>query len=318
MKLLACLILPAALLAQHPGWSSDREYANVQVTFEYRLAQWAEAAFVLRTPTIGRPVQQGVAIFLAHDFHQKPGLYTTGALAGRQAPLRLLPPSFNQWHKVEITLNAAQLTVLQDGELIQRATLPPHLLLPGHLHFADLLHKYEVRNFSARELPATSTFITQWQPWALRDAGTWQTGPDWATGSNGHGIHYASPVLTNFLFAAEVKSTNNANGGIFFRGHPAKDRNRGFEVQIYSPLDSVFPTGSIYGLERSRIASSTEGRWFYLQVLVIGRECTVWVDGVEVARTTQLPENLTSGQVGLQIHMENTQVEWRRLRALKL
>jgi hypothetical protein len=318
MRLLASFVLSLPLLAQHPGWTSEREYANVQVTFEYKLAQWAEAAFVLRTPSIGRPVQQGVAVFLAHDFHRRPGLYTTGALAGRQAPLQLLPPSFDQWHKLDITLNGNHLTVLQDGELLQRATLPHQLLLPGHLHFADLLHQYEVRNFSVRELPDTTTFLKQWKPWRLRDGGSWQTGPDWATGADGHGIQYAAPLLSNFLFAAEIKSSTNANGGIFLRGHPVKDRHRGFEVQIYSPLDSVFPTGSIYGIERSRIASSTAGRWFYLQILVIGRECRVWVDGVEVAHTTQLPEIPTLGQIGLQIHMDKAQIEWRRLRALNL
>ena len=115
-----------------------------------------------------------------------------------------------------------------------------------------------------------------------------------------------------------MKSTNNANGGIFFRGSADEKEARGFEVQIYSPLDSVFPTGSIYGLTRSRIATSTEGHWFYLQVQVLGRICTVWVDGVAVAETVELPPALIEGRIGLQIHMENTQVEWRNIRALRL
>jgi hypothetical protein len=51
---------------------------------------------------------------------------------------------------------------------------------------------------------------------------------------------------------------------------------------------------------------------------VIGRTCKVWVDGVEVANTSDLPADLEAGQIGLQIHMENTQVEWRQIRALKL
>jgi hypothetical protein len=306
------------LTAQQPGYFSPREFENAKVTFEYKLDQWAEAAVVLRTPKVGRPIQQGVAVFLAHDFHKREGTYTTGALAGLEPPLKLLPPTYNIWHKLELYLEGSHLVVRQDGELIQNASLPIHKRGKGHLHFASLIHNYEIRNLKIEELTPKETYTEDWRPWQLRDAGTWQTGPNSATGANGHGIQYGQPTLKNFLFTAEIQSTNNANGGIFFRGSPDKQKDRGFEVQIYSPLDSVFPTGSIYGLVRSTIATNTEGRWFYMQVLVEGQSCTVWVDGVQVATTNTLPRNLTEGQIGLQIHMENTKIEWRNLRALKL
>ena len=318
MKLLAYILFAGTLLGQQPGWFSEREYENVKVTFDYKLAQWAEASFVLRTPRIGRPIQQGVAIFLAHDFHQKMGLYVTGAVAGFKAPTRLLPQSWGAWHSVELTLAGNHLLLRHDGELIQDATLPQQKMGKGYLHFADLLHKYELRNFKVDDLGERMSYVDTWSPWSLRGSGTWQTGSNAATGSDGHGINYGTPKLKDFLFSAEVKSTNNANGGIFFRGSADEKEARGFEVQIYSPLDSVFPTGSIYGLTRSRIATGTEGRWFYLQVLVQGRICTVWVDGVAVAETVELPPTLIEGQIGLQIHMEKTMVEWKALRALRL
>ena len=314
MTFLACLLLTA----QQPGYFTDREFENAKVTFEYKLDQWAEAAIVLRTPKIGRPIQQGVTVFLAHDFHKREGTYTTGAIAGAKPPLKLLPPTYNVWHKVELTLKADHLEFSQDGQLLQDATLPPQKRGKGHIHFATLLHKYEIRNLKILDLGSKETYVENWQPWKLRDAGTWQTNMNSATGSNGHGINYGAPALKDFLFSAEVLSTNNANGGIFFRGSADKQANRGFEVQIYSPLDSVYPTGSIYGLQRSSIATNTENRWFYLQVQVLGRTCKVWVDGVEVATTTKLPADLEAGQIGLQIHMENTKVEWRQIRALKL
>ncbi|MBM3758677.1 MAG: DUF1080 domain-containing protein [Acidobacteria bacterium] len=308
MTVLALILLTA----QQPGYFSPHEFENAKVSFEYKLDQWAEAAVVLRTPKIGRPIQQGVAVFLAHDFHKREGTYTTGAIAGLKQPLKLLPPTYNIWHKIELQLEGNRIQVKQEGELIQDAMLSNSKHGKGHLHFASLVHKYEIRNLNIEELQPKEAYVEDWRPWQLRDAGTWQTGPNSATGSNGH------PRLKNFLFSAEIQSTNNANGGIFFRGSPDKQKDRGFEVQIYSPLDSVFPTGSIYGLERSSIASNTESRWYYMQVLVEGQTCTVWVDGVQVATTTQLPPNLTEGQIGLQIHMENTKVEWRNLRAIKL
>ena len=102
MKLLAYILFAGTMLGQQPGWFSEREYENVKVTFDYKLAQWAEASFVLRTPRIGRPIQQGVAIFLAHDFHQKMGLYVTGSVAGFKAPTRLLTQNWGAWHSVEL------------------------------------------------------------------------------------------------------------------------------------------------------------------------------------------------------------------------
>ncbi len=309
--------LVSLLGAQGPNWTSPREYENVRVTFEYRLAQWAEAAVCLRTPAIGRPVQQGVSIFLAHDFHQKPGLYTTGALAGRLAPLRLLPPSFNVWHKVEIILDGPELEVRQDGELLQLTRLPAQHGGKGHIHFPDLAHKYEIRNFQAKDLGHPRAYVEQWAPFTKRGtSGEWQFGAEEFSGSNGHSIQYAAPLLEDFVFEAEVKATNRANGGIFFRGSAKEGEPRGFEVQIYSPLDSVFPTGSIYGLERSKVATDTEARWFHLRVLAQGATCTVWVDGIEVATTDRIQE--TRGQIGFQIHMENTTVSWRRVRAWRL
>ncbi|MDX2268396.1 MAG: family 16 glycoside hydrolase [Bryobacter sp.] len=309
--------LPTVLLAQGPGWTSEREYENVRIEFEYKLEQWAEAALCLRTATVGRPVAQGVSLFLAHDFHQKEGLYTTGALAGRQKPLRLLPASFGVWHKAEVLLDGAEFSFRLDGELLQYTSLPEELLGKGFLHWADLGHGYEVRNWKVEDLGAKQSYVEAWSPYQLRGGGgEWQLAPAAAVAANGHGIQYGAPVLEDFVFVAEVKASALANGGIFLRGSPEEGKDRGFEVQIYPVRDAVFPTGSIYGLTRAQIASDTAARWFQLRVLVKGTHCQVWVDGVLVAESWEVPPG--RGRIGLQIHNDKGQVEWRRMRAWKL
>ena len=72
------------------------------------------------------------------------------------------------------------------------------------------------------------------------------------------------------------------NGGVFLRGDPEGAR-RGFEIQIYSPVDAVYPTGSVYRRARSRVSADLEGRWFLMQVLVEGGRVRVWLDGEEAA-----------------------------------
>ena len=113
-----------------------------------------------------------------------------------------------------------------------------------------------------------------------------------------------------------VRSHNRTNSGIFLRGEP-EGKNRGFEVQIYSPVDSVYPTGSVYGRQRSSITADYEDRWFLMQIRVEGGP--VWLDGETAAEFDGLPDELRKpGRIGLQIHMEDTSVEFRDLRVRPL
>ena len=138
-------------------------------------------------------------------------------------------------------------------------------------------------------------------------------------GANGHGILYAPPVLSDFELTALVRSRNRVNGGIFLRGSPDLKQHRGFEVQIYSPVDSVYPTGSIYSKQRARISADYEDRWFLLQIRVEGSRCAVRLDGETVAEYDKLSgRDLQPGRIGLQIHMENASVEFRDLRVRPL
>ena len=80
---------------------------------------------------------------------------------------------------------------------------------------------------------------------------------------------------------------------------------RGFEVQIYSPVDAVYQTGSIYTRQRSLLQADLEDHWSLLQIRVEGKRCTVWVDGQQTAMVDNLPPELVKpGRIGLQIHSD--------------
>ena len=73
-----------------PNWiHTTREFENLQLSFEYKLAQWTEAAVIVRAPRLGRPAQSGIALVLAHDFHKVVDAYVTGAIAGARPPARI-------------------------------------------------------------------------------------------------------------------------------------------------------------------------------------------------------------------------------------
>ena len=313
-----------------PNWlRSEAEYENFHLTFEYKLAQWAEAAVILRAPRAGRPMQAGVAIFLGHDFHENISPYVTGAVAGVLPPLKRLPTGYGQWHTTSIDLDGDRLRVVLDDVTVQDVKMDSHpelrhRLRRGFIGFPDLGHAYTIRNLRIEERPSREKFVELFDGrtldgWELRGEGSWSVRDGAIMGANGHGILYAPPVLSDFELTALVRSRNRVNGGNFLRGSPDLKQHRGFEVQIYSPVDSVYPTGSIYAKQRARISADYEDRWFLMQIRVEGSKCTVRLDGETVAEFDKLSgRDLQPGRIGLQIHLENASVEFRDLRVRPL
>jgi hypothetical protein len=303
------------------------EYEDFKLTFEYKLAQWAEAAVILRAPLSDRPQGAGVTLMLSHDFHHETTPYITGGLAGWKPPLVTLPPSFDEWHTAEIEVLHGRLTAKIDGKLVQDSMLgerPDPVLAIGYIGFPDMGHAYALRNIAIEDLGRPTKLVSLFnehdlEGWEKRgDSGTWKVKGDVLEGANGHSVLYAPGNYGNFELDALVRSHRRTNSGIFLRADLAA-KNRGFEVQIYSPVDAVYPTGSIYGRQRSHITADYEERWFLMQIRVRGSRCRVWLDGELVAEYDKLPEEfLKPGRIGLQIHMDNTSVEFRDLRVREL
>jgi hypothetical protein len=305
-----------------PNWlRSDREYEDFRLRLEYRLNQWAEAAVILRAPRAGRPIHSGVAIQLAHDFHNQITPHVTGAVVGVRAPAVKVAGGYGAWHSLDITFKGDRLKAAIDGITVQDGDVPDK---PGRgfIGFADLGHGYSVRNVEIEDLGAPARYVDLFDGrsldgWGLRGAGQWSAREGVITGANGHGILYAPRPFADFEFSALVRGHNHVNGGIFLRGSPDEKQPRGFEVQIYNVPDAVYPTGSVYGIQRSRISADYDGQWVFLEIRVRGRHCRVRVNGDTVAETGKLPP-ARSGRIGLQIHLDNASVEFRDLRVRPL
>lgn len=306
-----------------PNWVHTRqEFEDFRLTFEYKLSQWAEAAVYLRAPRAGRPGHAGIALVLAHDFHKQISKHVTGAIAGVLPPARQQPESYEQWHRVSVSIEKNILHAEIDGAVVQHVDVPTqpelkHRLKRGFIGFPDLGYAYAVRNIRIEDLGGATKF-TALDGWKVRGAGNWSFGADGViTGANGHGILYAQQVFKDFELTALVRSHQHVNGGIFLRGSPDESKPRGFEVQIYSPVEAVYPTGSVYSISRSTSRVEFEERWFLMQIRVEGSRCTVRLDGELVAETDAVPIR-DAGQIGLQIHSDDASVEFRDLRVESL
>jgi len=309
---------------------TDSDHQDFRLRFEYKLAQWAEAAVILRAPRSDRPQHTGLTITLAHDYHKESTPWITGGIMGVLAPRKVLPPSFNEWHTVEIELRGALCKVTIDDVVLQEldmAKVPAlaNRLRQGRIGFPDMGYAYSLRNINVEDFPSPGTRILDLAPqdsleaWGKRgDSGEWRIENGVIEGLNGHSILYPPAVFDDFELTAVVRTHDRVNAGIFLRGQP-DGPNRGFEVQIYSPVDAVYQTGSIYARQRSTLQADLEGRWFLLQIRVQGQRCTVWVDGQQTATGDNLPpEVLKPGRIGLQIHSDDGRVEFRDLRARPL
>jgi hypothetical protein len=312
-----------------PNWLHTlHEYENFRLHFEYRLAQWGEAAVMLRAPRYGRPMQAGVSLYLAHDYHTNAALWSTGAIPGVRAPIHPPKPSFEEWHAVDVSLEGDRFTSSVDGTVVQDSSLAEdkelkYRLKKGFIEFPDLGYKYWLRNIRLEDLGGRTKFVeplgSTLDEWDLRGSGAWQVRDGVLSAWSGDGVLYAPGEYRDFEFSLLVRPHDHVNSGVFLRGSPELKLSRGFEVQIYSGVDSVYPTGSIYNLARSNITADYEERWFLMQIVVEGSRCAVRVDGVTVAETERLPESLPKqGRIGLQFHSAGAWVEFRDMRVRPL
>jgi len=325
--------LRATGLGHVPNWlRTAEEFEDFRLTFEYKLDQWAEAAVILRAPRTARPQHAGITLVLTHDFHNEATAHTTGAILAVRPPQWRMPETetWGRWRRVAVELQGSRFHASIDGHTVQdldtsKVAALAHRLRRGHIGFPGMGHAYSIRNIEITDLGRPSILVpllrgSALESWSRRgDSGQWRVTPEgFIEGSNGHSILYAPGEFADFEFTASVRTHARVNGGVFFRGDPAGPR-RGFEVQIYSPVDSVYPTGSVYGRARSSLSADLEGRWFLLQVLVQGPRVTVWIDGQPVAESDQLPKELIApGRIGLQIHSSNALIEFRDVRVRPL
>ena len=116
----------------------------------------------------------------------------TGAVAGRTAPIKLLPPSYGVWHRAAVTLDGRRLRVEIDGELVQDTTVEGQAT--GFISFVQLGHPFEIGKMEIEELPG----VVRWDRydsidgWGLRDGGTWFVRDGAIVGANGNGILYGA------------------------------------------------------------------------------------------------------------------------------
>lgn len=302
------------LVAAPPGpaeaWlRSDEEFENFELSLEFRTPGWSESGILLFAPVHGRPSQVGLKLHLRHN-NLDEGARSVGALYDVLPPLQRAVREKGEWNRLEVLSDWPVLRVRLNGEVIHDVNrdLLPELRWRsrrGYLGLQFLGSPIRFRNLAVRRLPdRDSGWISlhngvDLEGWTVRGQAPWRVHDGTIVSDGGDGYLISQESFSGFVFQVMVRTSRQANGGVFFRW--GGENGRGYEAQIYNVADATNPTGSIYGFASARDLRSADGEWFHLQIISDGGSAMVFVNGEKVAESHALtiPDR---GQLALQMH----------------
>ncbi|HRR25889.1 MAG TPA: DUF1080 domain-containing protein [Acidobacteriota bacterium] len=293
-----------------PTWlRTEQEFDNFRLRLEYLTPGWCEAGLLLFAPLYGRQSQVGLKLHLRHD-NADEGARSTGALYDVVAPLRLAAGRRGAWNRLEVVSRYPRLTVVLNGVVIQDVDrdLHPTLRWRRREGFIGLQYLGSPIRFRNLEIERLEAGRDEWlelcngkdlDGWEVRGAAPWRVDNGVIAAGGGDGYLITRRSFSSFVFETFVRTSPQANGGVFFRW--GDENGRGYEVQIYNVEEATNPTGSLYGLVPAPDLRARDEEWFMLQIVSSGASALVFVNGHPVvqAHNLELPDQ---GRITLQMH----------------
>ena len=306
----------------YPSWlRSDKEYENFELHLEYMVEGWTEAGIFLHAPLHGRASRAGMKIHLRHDQIEE-GARSTGAIYDVLEPLVIANKKSGEWNKLKICLNWPFLKVSMNGTVIHDTDMSSHpdlkwRLRKGYLGFQDINCGIHYRNIRIRELPGSEKWKYLYNGkdlsgWTVQGDAEWFAEGEKVVSTGGNGFLISEEEFSSYVFQTYVKSSHYANGGLNIRWGSG-DRDRGYEIQIYSVPDVTNQTGSIYGFVPADRLVCGDEEWYLLEVVSTGSYIAARVNGWLVAESHKmdLPDE---GNVALQMHQNGARLEFKDVR----
>jgi len=288
----------------------------------------------VRTPP--RPTDPTADCFEINIATSELSPFPTGSIVGRSATRESFDPQ--SWHRMTIRATAGNVVVTVDGQ----ATVSIDQALPLGRGFIGL-------QYNSGPISFCNVFI---RPLELRsetipfEQEAWRIGPQPGALTLSHpdemsfrladGVGFVESRETYGDFILQLDARTGAvatNSGLFFRCIPGSDLD-GYESQIHhgtidgdrsKPLD--YGTGGIFRRSPARRVVSDDLTWFTKTLIVEGNHLAVWVDGLQVVDWTDEREpdpnprrgaRREPGTLALQLHDDETSVDFRRLRIREL
>jgi hypothetical protein len=120
----------------------------------------------------------------------------------------------------------------------------------------------------------------------------------------------------DFEFQCYIRGSKHHNGGIIFRAESsASDAH--YEIQLHDVEGAVYPTGSLYGFQRSIYPKIEPEQWYLFQLIAKGKDCLVRINGENVVDYHAM-ERMTPGPIMIQAHQANRWIEYKEIKVRSL
>lgn len=320
-------------IAVHPGsnfptWlASEEQYENFDWSGEVFLQGWANGGLYFCAPSYGPPTDCGFKLNIFHKNDSPPLRESVGAIFPHIAPSKVTVKGKAEWNTFRIRLDWPSLRVWWNGEMVQDLNVDQHpemkfRLRRGHLGIESLSYPLRYRNFRITPLAGREKWeILYSSPadlarWNLVEKATFEPLGD-TLRADGLGYLITKERYQDFALECYIRASLHSNGGILFRGGD-KGSDPHYEIQIHDVEGAVYPTGSLYGLERAQPYPRIQPEeWYLFQLFVKGKQCTVRINGQTVVDCPKLDRS-GPGTILLQAHQQGKWIEYKGLRVKRL
>lgn len=314
--------------AGYPSWLRfDRRFENFDFRCEFFVEGWSNSGIYFSAPEHGRPAETGfkLNLFQKRDTVMRPE--SVGAIFPVVPPLRINVRSNAAWNTLRIRLDWPKLQVWMNEEVIQNLSCDAHpelrhRLRSGYIGIESLGYPLRFRNLRVTELaPKEQWLPLYFEPADLQskwtvvgERGKWIS--DGAVlRADGDGYLASRESFSDFELQCYIRGSRHHNGGIIFRGGMETDSH--YEIQLHDVEGAVYPTGSLYGFQRSRYPRIEAEQWFPFQLHVRGSECVVRINGDTVVEYKGLTRTAAS-PVMLQAHHAGRWIEYKEIRVKRV
>lgn len=311
-----------------PAWlRSEAIYENFDWTGEVFIQGWANGGLYFCAPRHGPPTECGFKLNIFQKQDNPPLNVSVGAIFPVLAPRKVTVRNKAEWNQFRIRLDWPSLKVWWNGELVQDVDVSQneelkYRLRRGHLGIESLSYPLRYRNFKITALAGKEKWDrlyagpSDMTKWVATEAASWEALGE-VLRADGLGYLVSKEKYQDFAFECYVRASRFSNGGILFRGGE-DGKAPHYEIQVHDVEGAVYPTGSLYGLERAKPYPRVRPEeWFLFQLVVKGKRCVVRIQGETVVNCDKL-ERAEAGTLLIQAHQKGSWIEYKDLRVVRL
>ncbi|MBZ0255353.1 DUF1080 domain-containing protein, partial [bacterium] len=292
--------------------------------FEFRMDGWCNSGIFFHAPLHGRNSKVGFEFQIDHKSEEGLLKKSAGALFDVVPPKVMALGPDKSWNTGRILMDWPNLKCWINDQVVQDLNVEdyPELkyrLRQGYIGIQDMGYHIWYNNIRIKELPSKETWTNlfngeNFDGWYQEGTGAvWKVVDGVMHTSGGTSYMVTNGEYENFEFQTYVRTSRNANGGIFLRWNTLEGGDRGNEIQIENTPDSNFTTGSLYNIIRGPMFHYNDEEWFLMQMRIEGAHLVVRVNGETVVETEEFP-TIRKGHISLQMHSHDPWIEFKDLK----